>query len=77
MKGLIKAIDGLPTLLKIILALPALDIVWNVYRVACSLSKGNLIGVVLGVVLIIVGIPFMWLVDIVTLLLTGRILWID
>jgi hypothetical protein len=77
MKNLIKAIDSLPTLLKIILALPALDIVWNVYRVARSLANDNLIGAVLGAVLIVVGIPFMWLVDILTLLFTGDVLWID
>lgn len=77
MKNLIKAIDSLPTLLKIILALPALDIVWNVYRVARSLANDNLIGAVLGAVLIVVGIPFMWLVDILTLLFTGNVLWID
>lgn len=77
MKNLIKAIDSLPTLLKIILALPALDIVWNVYRVARSLAHDNLIGAVLGAVLIVVGLPFMWLVDILTLLFTGNVLWID
>jgi hypothetical protein len=77
MKNLIKAIDSSPTLLKIILALPALDIVWNVYRVARSLANDNLIGAVLGAVLIVVGIPFMWLVDILTLLFTGDVLWID
>ncbi len=77
MKNLIKAIDSLPTLLKIILALPALDIVWNVYRVARSLANDNLIGAVLGAVLIVVGLPFMWLVDILTLLFTGNVLWID
>jgi hypothetical protein len=36
-----------------------------------------LIGAVLGAVLIVVGIPFMWLVDILTLLFTGDVLWID
>ncbi len=77
MKALIKAMDALPKLLKIILALPALDIVWNIYRVGRSLADGNIVGIVLGIVLIIVGIPFMWLVDIITILLFDKVIWVD
>ena len=77
MKELIKAIDSLPLLVKVILAIPALDIVWWIYRLAKSLDKQNLIGIVLAIVLMIVGIPFMWLIDIISILLKGTVLWID
>ena len=77
MKSFINRMDGLALWIKIILALPGLDIVWNVYRLVRSIDKGNVLGIVLGVILIIVGIPFMWLVDIISLVVANKVLWID
>lgn len=77
MKSFINGMDGLALWIKIILALPGLDIVWNVYRLVRSIDKGNALGIVLGVILIIVGIPFMWLVDIISLIVANKVLWID
>lgn len=77
MKSFINGMDGLALWIKIILALPGLDIVWNVYRLVRSIDKGNVLGIVLGVILIIVGIPFMWLVDIISLIVANKVLWID
>jgi len=69
--------DGNSKVLKVVLAIPLLDILWVVYRLFKSLEKKNTIGVVFAVVLIIVGIPFLWLVDIITLVLKDEVLWID
>lgn len=77
MGELIKAMDGLPKIVKIILAIPMLDIIWAIYRLCKSINAKNTLGIVLGIVLLIVGIPFLWLVDIITLLLMDKILWID
>ena len=77
MKNFVDAMEKLPLWLKIVLALPALDIIWVVYRMAKSIDKNNTIGIVLAIVLIIVGIPFLWLVDIITLLISNYVLWID
>ena len=77
MKNFIDAMEKLPLWAKIIFALPALDIIWVVYRMAKSIDKNNTIGIVLSIVLIIVGIPFLWLVDIITLLISNYVLWID
>lgn len=74
---MIKALDGLPKWLKIVLALPVLDIIWNIYRLVKSIKKDNLVGIILAVLLIIIGIAFMWLVDIITLLVRDKVLWID
>ena len=73
----VKAMDGLPLIVKIILAIPALDIIWVIYRIVKSLAKGNMLGVILGVVLIIVGLPFLWLVDMIFIVLKGQVFWID
>ena len=77
MKGFIKGMDDLPLWAKIILALPALDIIWVIYRVCRSIARSNVLGVILAILLVIIGIPFMWLVDIITLLITHTVLWID
>ena len=75
MNDLIKTFDDLPLWLKIIFALPGLDIIWAVYRVVRSVVAKNTLAIVLSIVLIIVGIPFLWLVDIIFLLLKGKVWW--
>jgi len=77
MKSFISAMDGLPKILKLILALPGIDLIWNIYRACKSLKKGNLMHIIIGIVLIIVGWAFMWIIDLVTILLHDKIVWID
>ena len=77
MKNLIKAVNDLPLLVKIILALPGLDIVWNIMRLIRSLDANNMVGIVLAVVILFVGIPFFWIIDILCLVLKKDIWWID
>ncbi len=77
MKGFVKAMDNLPKLVKIILALPVLDIVWAVYRLCRSISKHSTLGIVLAIIMIIVCPVLFWLVDIITIILSNRVLWID
>lgn len=77
MNTFVKAFDDLPLVAKILLALPFLDIIWVIYRLFKSLAKSNTIGIVLAVLLIIIGIPFLWLIDIVTLALSGQVIWLD
>ena len=77
MKDFIKSMENLPKLLKLIFALPFLDIVWNVTRLFKSIIKENLIGVILAIVLIVPGIAFMWIVDIISVLMYDKIFWID
>lgn len=77
MKNFIKAMDKLPFIVKLILAIPALDVIWNIYRLCRSISKGNLVGIILSILLITVGLVFMWLIDIICILLNNKIWWID
>ena len=77
MSDIIKAIDDLPLWLKIVLALPGIDIVWVVYRIIKSASKQNVIGILIGVLLIVIWIPFLWLIDILCLAFIGKVFWID
>ena len=77
MASFVKAMDDPPLIVKIILALPMIDIIWVIYRIIKSTSKESVIGLILGVILLIIGIPFLWLVDIITLIVSNKVLWID
>jgi len=74
MKDLIKAMDNLPWIVKLILCIPALDIVWTVYRLLRSLVAGNVIAIVLSIVLFICA-PFVWLIDLICVLLKKQVWW--
>lgn len=77
MKDLIKTFDNLPLIVKIILALPVLDVVWAVYRLCRSIDKNNMVGIILGIVMLLVCPAIFWLIDIITLLVIGKVIWID
>ena len=79
MDSLCKSIEGLPLIVKIILAIPLLDIVWNIYRVCKSASKGNVVGIVLGVLLILfLSWNIVAIFDIIYLIIKkDRVWWID
>ncbi len=77
MKKFIETMDNFSMVVKIILALPFLDIIWTVYRIVKSLDKQNYVGVLLGVLMIFIGIPFLWLIDIIFIILKGNVFWID
>ena len=67
MKGIVKFLNGLPFIVKVILALPILDgLVWGIYRIA----KGKLI---LGLIWIFLGAAVLWIIDIFSLLTTKKI----
>ena len=77
MKNFIETMENLPLIAKIILAIPMLDIVWVVYRIVRSAEKQSTFGILLGVLLLIIGIPFLWLIDIITIIVKGNVWWID
>ena len=67
MKEYVKFIDGLPFIIKLILALPGLDgIIYGIYRIA----KGYIIA---GLIWIFVGTFIAWIIDIYTLLTKGKV----
>ncbi len=67
MKEYVKFIDGLPFILRVILALPVLDgIIYGIYRIA----KGHLIA---GLVWIFVGAAILWIIDLFTLFTKGKV----
>lgn len=77
MKSYVSAFDGFSKVVKVLLALPFLDILWVIYRIFKSAESKNTLGVVLGIVMLIVGIPFLWLVDMITLATDERVIWFE
>lgn len=72
---MVKWLDSQSKLVKVILALPVLDIVWVIYRLVKSIDEKNTLGIILAIVLLVFGIPFLWLIDIITLLVMDKVLW--
>ncbi len=70
-------VDGLPFIVKILLCIPLVAIFWTVYRLLKSIAAKNILGIVLAAVLIIVGAPFLWLVDLIFIIIKGNIWWLD
>ena len=71
MKQFIDSIDALPLLVKVILAIPALDIVWGIYRIVSALDRKDTVSFIISIILLF--IPFMWVIDIIFILLKGNV----
>ena len=77
MKDLVKALEGLPWIVKVVLTLIG-DLYNNLLRLFKSLAKGNVVCIVLAVILLLTGGFFiLWIIDIVMVLLGKEIWWID
>lgn len=74
MKDLIKALDNLPQIVKLILCIPVLDIVWTVYRLLRSLDANNVVGIVVSIILFFCA-PFVWLIDLICIILNKKVWW--
>lgn len=77
MKDLIKAIDNLPLLAKLILCLPGIAIIWGIYRLCRSIVKGDTLHIVLAIVFLIVNAFIFWIIDIICILMNNKVWWID
>ncbi len=66
MKSYVKAIDGLPLLVKILLALPVINgIVFGIYRIC----KGHVIA---GILWFFLGSTILWIIDLITIIVSGK-----
>lgn len=78
MDSVAKAIEGLPFIVKLIFCIPVLDIIWSVYKICKSGAAKNVLGIILGVLCIVPGAFFIWIIDLVTLIVKGdRVWWLD
>jgi hypothetical protein len=77
MNDIVKAYDGLPWIIKLILALPGIDgIPWGLYRVFKGLAKKDNMLVLIGILWIFLGIFILWIIDMVSILLYKKLVWL-
>ncbi len=77
MKDLIKAIDGLPKIVRFLGTL-IWGILTNIYRLCRSIAKQDVLGVVLAIILLLCGGFFiLWIIEHVLILNDKTIWWID
>lgn len=69
---MIKAMDKMPWIVKLILCLPVLDIVWAVYRIIKGLEKKNGLMILIGILWIIPGAVICWLLDLICTIIYKR-----
>lgn len=74
MKDLVKAFDGLPWIVKIILALPFIDgIAYGIYRIAKGIDKKDNVILIAGIIWIFVGWAILWIIDLITVILYKKV----
>ncbi|TVP96107.1 MAG: hypothetical protein EA374_02400 [Acholeplasmatales bacterium] len=73
MKEFIVAIDRLPWIAKLLLALPFLNIVYGIYRLIKGLDRNDLVLIIAGLVWIFAGWAILWIIDLITVILYKKI----
>ena len=76
MNSIVKRFDSLPKIIKFIFAFPVLDIIWAIYRLIKKKKKKSVIATVLAVIMLVVCPILFWIVDMITILLFNKVLWI-
>jgi hypothetical protein len=74
MKDIVKAFDGLPWIIKLILAFPFIGAIpWGIYRVAKGIDTNNVVMILAGILWIFVGWTIFWLIDLITIILYKKV----
>lgn len=77
MKGLVKTLEGLPWIIRLLLVL-FVGVYGNLLRLLKSLAKGNVVGIILAVICLCTGgFGILWIVDLICVLINKPIWWID
>ncbi len=64
---MVKWFENAPVWLKIIFALPGLDIIWAIFRIVKGVVKKDFGLVLVGILWILLGWALLWVVDIVSI----------
>ena len=75
MNDFIKAMEKLPFIVKLILCIPVLDIIWSIWKLCKGIMSGDVLKIILGILTIIPGAAFIWILDIIWMLIYKRPFW--
>ncbi|MBE7076399.1 MAG: hypothetical protein E7374_00715 [Clostridiales bacterium] len=67
MKGFVKWLDDAPVWLKLVFCIPLLDIIWAVYRIVKGIAYKKTLVLIIGILWIIPGAFFGWLIDLISI----------
>lgn len=70
--GFVGAMDNLPWIVKLILCIPALNIVWAIYRIVKGVTTHDVLTLVFGILWIVPGSVFCWIIDLISTIAYGR-----
>ena len=77
MKNLLKTLEGLPWIVRVLLVLFC-GLYGNFIRLLRSLIKGNVLGIVLSAILLCCGgFVVLWVIDLIFVLTNRPLWWID
>ena len=68
MKEIISALDNLPWVIKIIFCLPALNVIWAIYRIIKGVVESDPVKILIGILWIPLGASVLWILDLVFVL---------
>jgi len=72
--GYVKAVDGLPWIVKLLLVIFFDPIVYGIYRIVKGLKKNNIVVLVAGILYLFTGLFFIgWVIDVVTVATSGKV----
>lgn len=74
MKGFLKFSDGLPLIVKVLLAL-LWGIYWGIYRIVKGIDTNNVLLIIFGILVFPFGFFFM-IIDTVSLILYKKLVWL-
>ena len=66
--GFVKWLDKAPLWVKIIFALPALNIIWAIYRLVKGAVKGNIAILLGGILWLLAGWAILWIIDLISII---------
>ena len=75
MKDMVKWFENAPIWLKVIFALPGIDLVWAIFRIVKGAVKKDTFLIVIGILWVILGWAILWIIDIVTILINKHPIW--
>ena len=70
--GLVAAIDNLPSIVKLLLCLPVLNIVWAIYRIVKGVTANDIVVLIVGIIWIIGAVSIGWLIDLIGIIVKGH-----
>ena len=74
MNELLKALDEIPLIVKVILCLPCVDVFYGICRIVKGAVKNDLVWIVLAILTVFPGAFFIWILDLIWVLTKGHAL---